>query len=117
MEAVGLIRKAQAQSNSDERIETYFFALKALKQAALSAEFDIQIAQALKQRDLLLLIMPKLIIRNVQMSVLALNLESSDSKTDPEVSKKLLKQLRYAGRYATTGEQQQKITTLRSILR
>ena len=117
MEAVGLIRKAQAQSNSDERIETYFFALKALKQAALSAEFDIQIAQALKQRDLLLRIMPKLIIRNVQMSVLALNLESSDSKTDPEVSKKLLKQLRYAGRYATTGEQQQKITTLRSILR
>jgi hypothetical protein len=83
----------------------------------LSAEFDIQIAQALKQRDLLLRTMPKLIIRNVQMSILALNLESTDPKAEPEVSKKLLKQLIHAERYATTRAQQQKITTLRSILR
>jgi hypothetical protein len=61
--------------------------------------------------------MPKLIIRNVQMSILALNFENTDSKADPEVSKKLLKQLIHAERYATTREQQQKITTLRSILR
>ena len=117
MEAVGLIREAQAQLNTDDRIETYFIALKALKQAALSAEYDIQIAQALKQRDLLLRTMPKLIIRNVQMSVLAMNLESSDSKADPEVSKKLLIQSIHAERFATTREQQQKIITLRSILR
>jgi predicted phosphoadenosine phosphosulfate sulfurtransferase len=117
MEAVGLIREAQAQLNTDDRIETYFIALKTLKQAALSAEFDIQIAQALKQRDLLLRTMPKLIIRNVQMSILALNLESTDTKADPEFSKKLLKQLIHAERYATTREQQQKITTLRRILR
>ena len=117
MEAVELIRKAQAQLNTDLRIETYFVALKALKQAALSAEFDIQIAQALKQRDLLLRKMPKLIIRNVQMSILALNLESTGAKADPKLSEKLLKQLIHAERYAATQEQQQKIASLQSILR
>ena len=117
MEAVELIREAQAKLNTDQRIEIYFKALKALKQAALSAKFDIQIAQALKQRDLLLRTMPKLIIRNVQMSILALNLESTGAKAETEVSKKLLKQLIHAERYATTQEQQQKITSLKSILR
>jgi len=117
LEAVGLIREAQALLNTELRIEIYFKALKALKQAALSAEFDIQIAQALKQRDLLLSKMPKLIIRNVQMSILALYIESNNGKADPEISKKLLKQLIHAERYATTQKQKQKISSLKSILR
>ena len=117
MEAVKMIRKAQTQLNTDDRIETYFKALKSLKHAALSSEKDIQIAQALKQRDILLRTMPKLIIRNVQMLILALDLESINVEADPKVRNKLLKQLIHAERYATTQEQQRKISTLRSILR
>ncbi len=117
MEAVGLIRTAQNEMNMSVKIETYFKALDTLKKAVLTAVFDIQIAQALRQRDILLLKMPKLIIRNVQMSILAQNLESTGAKADPEVSKKLLKQLIHAERYATTQEQQQKIASLQSILR
>ena len=108
LEAVAKIREAQAQLNTDDRIETYFKALESLKQAALTSENDMQIAQALKQRDLLLRTMPKLIIRNVQMTILALDLENTGVTADPEVSKKLLKQLIHAERYATTQEQQQK---------
>ena len=117
MEAVAMIREAQAQLNTDDKIETYFKALKSLKQAALTSENDMQIAQALKQRDLLLRTMPKLIIRNVQMTILALDLENTGVTADPQVSKKLLKQLIHAERYATTQEQQQKIASLQSILR
>ena len=117
MEAVEMIRVAQEQLNTDDRIETYFKALKSLKQAALTSKNDMQIAQALKQRDLLLRTMPKLIIRNVQMSILALDLESTGAKAYPEVSKKLIKQLIHAERYATTQKQQQKIASLQSILR
>ena len=117
MEAVEMIRVAQEQLNTDDRIETYFKALKSLKQAALTSKNDMQIAQALKQRDLLLRTMPKLIIRNVQMSILALDLESKGAKAYPEVSKKLIKQLIHAERYATTQKQQQKIASLQSILR
>jgi len=117
LEAVAKIREAQAQLNTDDKIETYFKALESLKQAALTSENDMQIAQALKQRDLLLRTMPKLIIRNVQMTILALDLENTGVTADPEVSKKLLKQLIHAERYATTQEQQQKIASLQSILR
>ena len=117
LEAVGMIRAAQEQLNTHLRIETYFKALEALKQAALSAEFDIQIAQALKQRDILLRTMPKLIIRNVQMTILAMQLDGEDAKPDPEMTEILLKQLIHAERYATTQDQQQKIVSLQSILR
>jgi len=117
LEAVRMIRAAQEQLNTHLRIETYFKALKALKQAALSAEFDIQIAQALKQRDILLRTMPKLIIRNVQMTILAMQLDGEVAKPDPEMTEILLKQLIHAKRYATTQDQQQKISSLQSILR
>jgi len=117
MEAVKLIRKAQDQLNTDLRIEIYFKALKALKKAAISSELDIQIAQALNQRDLLLRAMPKLIIRNVQMSILALELEGKKSEFDVDINKKLVNQLIFAERYALTEEQRQKILSLQSILR
>jgi len=51
------------------------------------------------------------------MTILALNLENTGVTADPQVSKKLLKQLIHAQRYATTQEQQQKIASLQSILR
>ena len=117
LEAVGMIRAAQKQLNTHLRIEPYFKAFEALKQAALSAEFDLQIAQALKQRDILLRTMPKLIIRNVQMTILAMQLDGEDAKPDPEMTEILLKQLIHAERYATTQDQQQKIVSLQSILR
>ena len=117
VEAVRLIREAQNQLNTGLRIEIYFKALKALKQAAISAEMDIQIAQALNQRDLLLGAMPKLIIRNVQMSLLALELEGKDFKFDPDEHKNLLNQLVYAERFAKTREQLKKIISLQNRLR
>ena len=117
MEAVNLIRKAQDQLNTDLRIEIYFKALKSLKKAAISSELDIQIAQALNQRDLLLRTMPKLIIRNVQMSILALELKGKGSEFDPDINKRLLSQLIYAERYASTEDQRQKILSLQNILR
>tara|TARA_Y100001970_G_C14227339_1_gene856492 strand:+ start:847 stop:2349 length:1503 start_codon:yes stop_codon:yes gene_type:complete len=117
MEAVRLIREAQAQLNTNLRIEFYFKALKALKKAAISAELDIQIAQAFNQRDLLLGAMPKLIIRNVQMSILALELEGKGLKFEPEISEKLLDQLIYAERYAKNQDQLEKIIFLKNQIR
>ena len=117
MEAVGLIRTAQNEMNMSVKIETYFKALDTLKKAALTAAFDIQIAQALRQRDILLLTMPKLIIRNVQMTILALQLDDQDIKPDPVLTVKLLKQLNHAENYASTQDQRQKISSLQSILR
>ncbi len=117
LEAVSMIRAAQEQMNTHLRIKAYFKALDALKNAALSAERDIQIAQALKQRDILLRAMPKLIIRNVQMTILAKKLDQEGTKADPEMNKELLAQLVHAERYASTQDQQQKIASLQSILR
>ncbi len=117
MQAVDLIRSAQDEMNLSLKIETYFKALQTLKQAALTAKFDIQIAQALNQRDILLKTMPKLIIRNVQMTILALQLDEQNIKPDPVVTEKLLKQLIHAENYSSTQDQRQKISSLKSILR
>ncbi len=117
LEAVSMIRAAQEELNMHLRIETYFKALRALKEAALSADFDLQIAQALNQRDILLQTLPKLIIRNVQMTILAMQLDGEKAKPDPAMNEKLLKQLLHADRYATTEDQHQKIASLQSILR
>ena len=99
------------------RINAYFKALKALKEASLSAENDIQITQALNQRDVLLKTLPKLIIRNVQMTILAKKLDQQETKPDPELSKELLAQLAQAERYASNEDQQHKIASLQNILR
>jgi hypothetical protein len=61
--------------------------------------------------------MPKLIIRNVQMTILALQLDDQNIKPDPVLTVKLLKQLNHAGNYASTQDQRQKIASLQSILR
>ena len=88
-----------------------------LKKAALTAEFDIQIAQALSQRDILLLTMPKLIIRNVQMTILALQLDDLNIKPDPVLTVKLLKQLNHAENNAPTLDQRQISPAFKSMVR
>ena len=117
MQVLILIRDAQKQQNMNLRINTYFKALKELKKASLSAENDIQITQALNQRDILLITLPKLIIRNVQMTILAKKLDQQETKIDPELSKELLAQLEQAERYAFNNDQQYKIASLKNILR
>ena len=82
----------------------------------MSAENDIQISQALNQRDVLLRTLPKLIIRNVQMTILAKKLDQQGSKAAPEITKELLAQLEQAERYAFTEDQQHKIASLQNIL-
>ena len=59
MQVLVLIREAQQQQNINLRINAYFKALEALKKASLSAENDIQITQALNQRDVLLRTLPR----------------------------------------------------------
>ncbi len=117
MQALILIRNAQKQQNMNLRINAYFKALEELKKASLSAENDIQITQALNQRDILLITLPKLIIRNVQMTILAKKLDQQEAKVDPELSSELLAQLAQAERYAFNDDQQQKISSLKNILR
>ena len=116
MQVLVLLREAQQQQNMDIRIKTYFKALEDLKKASLSANDDIQITQALNQRDVLLLTLPKLIIRNVQMTILAKKLDQQGTKIDPELSRELLAQLAQAERYAIDEDQQHKIASLQNIL-
>ena len=117
MQVLVLIREAQQQQNMNIRINTYFKALKELKKASLSAEDDIQITQALNQRDVLLSTLPKLIIRNAQMAILAKKLDQEGAKVDPELSRELLAQLAEAERYAFDEDQKHKIASLQNILR
>ena len=117
MQVLVLIRDAQQQPNMNIRIKSYFKALEDLKKASLSAENDIQITQALNQRDVLLQTLPKLIIRNVQMVILAKKLDLVGNKADPELSRELLEQLAHAERYAFKEDQQHKIDSLQKILR
>ena len=117
MQALILIRDAQQQQNMNLRINTYFKALQALKKASMSAENDIQISQALNQRDVLLRALPKLIIRNVQMTILANKLDQQVRKAEPELRRELLAQLEQAERYASNESQQHKIASLQNILR
>ena len=116
MQVLVLIREAQQQQNMNLRINAYFKALEALKKTSLSAENDIQITQALNQRDILLRTLPNLIIRNVQMTILAKKLDQQDTKTDPELNRELLAQLAQAERYASNHDQQHKIASLQNIL-
>ena len=51
LQAVEQIRSAQRQSNLHLKIETYLNALDSLHEAALQAQNDQEIAQALLQRD------------------------------------------------------------------
>ena len=116
MQVLILIRDSQKQQNMNLRINAYFKALEDLKKASLSADNDIQITQALNQRDVLLRTLPKLIIRNVQMTILAKKLDQQGIIADPGLSRELLAQLAQAERYASTEDQKDKIASLQNIL-
>ena len=116
MQVLVLLREAQQLQNINLRINAYFKALEALKKASMSAKNDIQITQALNQRDVLLRTLPKLIIRNVQMTILANKLDQQGTKASPELSRELLAQLAQAERYAFNEDQQHKIASLQDIL-
>ena len=61
--------------------------------------------------------MPKLIIRNVQMTILAFELDGKGTNFDPQIREKLRKQLIHAERFATSQDQLKKIISLQSIFR
>ncbi len=115
LRAVELIRSAQRQGNNHLKVESYLGALEALRIASLRADNDAQIAQTLKQRDMLLKILPEMVIRNSQMTILAL--QQSGMEATDEVKKQLLRQLSIAQRHAVMEEQLQNIESLQNILR
>ena len=117
MQVLVLLREAHQLQNINLRINAYFKALDALKKASMSAKNDIQITQALNQRDVLLRTLPKLIIRNVKMTILANKLDQQGLKADSKLNRELLTQLAQAERYAFNEDQQHKIASLQNILR
>ena len=78
-------------------------------------EWDAQITQALKQRDVLLKVLPEMIVSNSQMTILAL--QQSGQQVTEENRKQLQSQLNFARKHAVTDEQLQKIESLLNILK
>ncbi|MEK9974142.1 MAG: hypothetical protein VW876_11965, partial [Deltaproteobacteria bacterium] len=117
LQAVEQIRSAQRQSNLHLKIETYLNALDSLHEAALQAQNDQEIAQALLQRDTLLKTLPDLIISNTQRKILESTQMEQDSIQMEETRRQLLSHLDRAADFAPQREQQQKIASLRNILR
>jgi hypothetical protein len=117
LRAVEQIRSAQRQSNTHLKIDTYLSALASLHDAAINAQNDQEIAQALLQRDTLLQTLPDLIISNTQRKILESTKEQQDSSQMEETRRQLLSHLDRAAEFATQREQQQKIASLQNILR
>lgn len=117
LQAVEQIRSAQRQANAHLKIETYLNALDSLQEAALNAQNDQEIAQALLQRDTLLKTLPDLIIANTQRKILESTQMEQDSLQMEETRRQLLSHLDRAAEFAPQREQQQKIASLRNILR
>ncbi|MEL0278091.1 MAG: hypothetical protein VXB67_10595, partial [Deltaproteobacteria bacterium] len=92
-------------------------ALDSLHEAALQAQNDQEIAQALLQRDTLLKTLPDLIISNTQRKILESTQMEQDSIQMEETRRQLLSHLDRAADFAPQREQQQKIASLRNILR
>ncbi len=117
LQAVEQIRSAQRQSNLHLKIETYLNALDSLHESALQAQNDQEIAQALLQRDTLLKTLPDLIISNTQRKILESTQMEQDSIQMEETRRQLLSHLDRAADFAPQRDQQQKIASLRNILR
>lgn len=66
LEAVELIHSVSGHHNLSKKIEIYFQAVDALHQAALNAENDTQVAQALEQRDVLYDTLPRMVVEDTQ---------------------------------------------------
>ena len=117
VKAVEQIRSAQRQTNTHLKIDTYLNALDSLHEAALNAENDQQLTQALLQRDTLLKILPDLIISNTQRKILESTQLQQDGEKAEEVRRELLSHLNRAAEMATQRDQHQKIFSLQNILR
>jgi hypothetical protein len=115
LKAVELIRSAQRQPDTHLKVETYLGAIEALRKSSMQAENDAQITQALKQRDVMLKVLPEMIISNSQMTILALQ-QSGQQVTDDN-RKQLQDQLNFARKHAVMDEQLQKIESLLNILK
>ncbi len=115
LKAVELIRSAQRQPDTHLKVETYLGAIEALRKSSMQAENDAQITQALKQRDVLLKVLPEMIISNSQMTILAL--QQSGQQVTEDNRKQLQSQLNFARKHAVTEDQLQKIESLLNILK
>ena len=115
LRAVELIRSAQRQPDTHLKVETYLGAIEALRKSSMQAENDAQITQALKQRDVLLKVLPEMIISNSQMTILAL--QQSGQQVTEDNRKQLQSQLNFARKHAVTEDQFQKIESLLNILK
>ena len=113
--AVQLIRAAQRQDNKLLKVEAYLGALEALQNSSLKAETDDQLSQTLKQRDVLLKVLPDLVVNNCQMTILSL--QQSGQEVSQEKKEQLLRHLSFAQRYAAKEAQLQKIESLQNILK
>ena len=114
LKAVELISSAQRQETDHLKVEDYLGALEALHNASLQAENDVQISHSLKQRDVLLKVLPKQVIQNCQATLLSL--KKSGKQPDEELRQQLLRQLGKAKLHARTEEQKKKIESLRNLL-
>ena len=115
LKAVELIHSAQRQPDTHLKVETYLGAIEALRKSSMQAENDAQITQALKQRDVLLKVLPEMIISNSQMTILAL--QQSGQQVTEDNRKQLQSQLNFARKHAVTEDQLQKIESLLNILK
>ncbi len=114
LQAVEQIRAAQRQKDEHLKIQTYISALETLQDASLRASNDAQLSQALKQRDVLLKVLPGMVVDNAQRQILE---KSQDGLLPADLSAELTQQLRFAERYAGDGQMVRKIETLKNILR
>ena len=86
-----------------------------MQEASLSATSDAQVSQSLKQRDVLLKLLPELIINNTQRKVLEST--SRDEQLSDDLRLELLRHLLVAARFAPLPQHRRKVETLQNILR
>ena len=115
LRAVEQIRAAQRQQDAHLKIQTYIASLDTLQEASLSATSDAQVSQSLKQRDVLLRMLPELIINNTQRKVLEAT--SRNEQLPDDLRFELLRHLLVAARFAPLPQHRRKVETLQNILR
>lgn len=107
MTAVDQIRSVQGHHSLKLKIKTYLEAIETLKQAALNASNDRQIAQALQQRDVIYGVLPKMILENTQQEL---------RRSDQMDRRTLLEQIEKAQEITTNREFLKQLRLLRNSL-
>jgi hypothetical protein len=114
LQAVEQIRAAQRQADEHLKISTYISALDTLQDASVRATNDAQLTQSLKQRDVLLKVLPGMVVENAQRQILE---KTQDGILPESLRQELNQHLEYVERYTSDGQILRKIETLRNILR